>query len=45
MKVPAKERICSMMKISISTTISGCSAWIEASALSDCSTEPPISSR
>ena len=45
MKVPEKLRICSMMTISISTSMIGCTRWMEASALPDCSTAPPMSMR
>ncbi|MNC69990.1 hypothetical protein D3C75_1207490 [compost metagenome] len=45
MKVPEKERICSMMRISMKATIAGCSFWIEASALPDSSTAPAVSMR
>ncbi|MNN65491.1 hypothetical protein D3C81_1809980 [compost metagenome] len=45
MKVPEKERICSMMRISMNAIIAGCSFWIEASALPDSSTEPAMSMR
>ena len=45
MKVPENERICSMTKMSMKATITGCSFWIDASALPDCSTAPPMSMR